>query len=335
MAFYEVRFPTDISYGSSGGPGFATTIIGLDGGSEQRVSRWSNARRTFNVAYGIKSYAQLQSVIKHYIAVKGAANGFRYKDWGEFTTAADGQSAFAADDEILHTVTEAEETAGTCTVQYKKKYKVTQGASETQTVTRNIAKPVLNQVKIAKKASGDISPVELGAGWTVNYTTGIVSLSNSGSYTMAEGDVIYGGCEFDVPVRFSKEIDTMLSVSLDTFDTGSAESIELVELIEPSEFHDEVFHGGAAYIQFSVNTTVGQSQGRLIVGKATAGSLTMTMPNSNNLPPGGPHFVVFNAGTNAFTVSGSDGLSFSLAADKAVELFVDASNDWKAWQSEF
>ena len=34
----------------------------------------------------------------------------------------------------------------------KKKYKVTQGASETQTVTRNLAKPVLNKVKLAKKA---------------------------------------------------------------------------------------------------------------------------------------------------------------------------------------
>jgi hypothetical protein len=36
MAFHEVRFPTDISYGSSGGPEFSTDIVITSSGHEQR-----------------------------------------------------------------------------------------------------------------------------------------------------------------------------------------------------------------------------------------------------------------------------------------------------------
>lgn len=337
MAFYEVRFPDDVSYGSAGGPGFATQIVGLDGGAEQRVTRWSNARRRFNVAYGVKSYTQLQSVIRHYVAVKGAANGFRYKDWSEFTTAIDGQSAVTTANNahvLLHTVTADDAAAATFTVQLRKLYKVTQGSSETPTVARNITKPVLNTVNVWKKASSDVAPVAVGTGWAIDYTTGIVTVTNWDGTAVVEGDEVYGGCEFDIPVRFSKEIDSMLSVSLDTFDTGSAESIELVELPESSEFHDEYYYGGASYYTFAAGVSVGSTGGRLIVGNATAGSLTMTMPEASTLVPGGTHFVIFNNGANAFTVSAT-GLSFSLAVDKAVELLVDASNGWQAWQSEF
>ena len=337
MAFYEVRFPDDVSYGSAGGPGFATQIVGLDGGAEQRVTRWSNARRRFNVAYGVKSYAQLQNVIRHYVAVRGAANGFRYKDWSEFTTAIDGQSAITTAngaEVFLHTLTAADEAAATFTVQLRKLYKVTQGASETQTVARNITKPVLNTVKLWKKATGDVAPVAVASGWTIDYTTGIITITNWAGTGAVEGDEVYGGCEFDLPVRFSKEIDGLLSVSLDSFDTGSAESIELVELPESSEFHDEYYYGGASYYTFATSVSVGATGGRLIVGNATAGSLTMTVPEASTLVQGGTHFVIFNDGANTFTVTAT-GLSFSLAANKAVELLVDASNGWKAWQSEF
>ena len=337
MAFYEIRFPDDISYGSAGGPGFATQIIGVEGGGEQRVARWSNARRRFDVAYGVKSYTQLQNVIRHYVAVKGAANGFRYKDWGEFTTAIDGQSAVTIANGaniLLHTVSAANVAAATFDIQLKKLYKVAQGASETQTVARNITKPVLNSVKLWKKGGGDVTPVAVATGWSINYTTGIITVTNWAGSSVVENDEVYAGCEFDIPVRFSKEMDAMMSVSLDTFDTGSAESIELVELPESSEFHDEYYYGGASYYEFATSASVGATAGRLVVGKATAGSLTLTMPEASTLVPGGTHFVVFNNGTNTFTVAAT-GLSFSLAADKAVELLIDASNGWQAWQSEF
>ena len=44
MAFVEVQFPTDISYGSSGGPEYATDIVATNSGYEQRNINWAQAR---------------------------------------------------------------------------------------------------------------------------------------------------------------------------------------------------------------------------------------------------------------------------------------------------
>ena len=86
MGFHEVSFPTDISYGSVGGPGFMTNIIELDSGAEQRIARWNQARHKYNVAYGVKSYEQLYNLIDFYIARRGVANGFRFKDFTDCTS---------------------------------------------------------------------------------------------------------------------------------------------------------------------------------------------------------------------------------------------------------
>lgn len=53
--FHEVRFPTDISYGSNGGPGFLTNILELASGHEQRNIEWSLAKAKYDVQYGIKT----------------------------------------------------------------------------------------------------------------------------------------------------------------------------------------------------------------------------------------------------------------------------------------
>jgi hypothetical protein len=44
VQFSEERFPEDISYGSSGGPGFSTDIVVTQGGFEQRNINWQVAR---------------------------------------------------------------------------------------------------------------------------------------------------------------------------------------------------------------------------------------------------------------------------------------------------
>ena len=51
MAFIEVRFPTDIAYGSAGGPEYSTDIVITQGGYEQRNVNWSQARARYNVAH--------------------------------------------------------------------------------------------------------------------------------------------------------------------------------------------------------------------------------------------------------------------------------------------
>lgn len=84
MAFHEIRFPDDISYGSNGGPEFSTDIIITQGGFEQRNSNWANARAKYNVAHGVKTETQLAELIAFFRARKGRAHGFRFKDWTDY-----------------------------------------------------------------------------------------------------------------------------------------------------------------------------------------------------------------------------------------------------------
>jgi hypothetical protein len=55
MGFVETQFPADISYGSSGGPEYATDIVASQSGHEQRNVNWQQARARFNVAHGVKT----------------------------------------------------------------------------------------------------------------------------------------------------------------------------------------------------------------------------------------------------------------------------------------
>ena len=80
--FAEIQFPTDISYGASGGPVYLTEIVTSLSGHEQRNSKWSQARAKYNVASGIKTEAQWKALIAFFRARRGMAVGFRFKDRG-------------------------------------------------------------------------------------------------------------------------------------------------------------------------------------------------------------------------------------------------------------
>src|SRR5262245_56899953 len=78
------RFPDDISYGSRGGPGFATDVVGYGSGDEQRNPRWPVARHKYDVAHGLESEAQLSTLLQFFHIAQGKAYGFRFKDWGDY-----------------------------------------------------------------------------------------------------------------------------------------------------------------------------------------------------------------------------------------------------------
>ena len=101
MSFHEVRFPTGISYGSDGGPGFNTNIIALDSGAEERVARRETAKHIYDVGYGIKDQSDLAAVKTFFMARGGAVHGFRFKDWSDFTSATDGISSYSDTDQTI------------------------------------------------------------------------------------------------------------------------------------------------------------------------------------------------------------------------------------------
>jgi len=342
MSFYEVRFPINISYGSSGGPSFSTTIVGLDAGAEQRVARWSKARRKYDVSYGLKTYTDLQDLIEFYMSVKGAAYGFRYKDWIDFTTATDGRSTHTFSDVIVATASQAY-LSGELTVQLKKRYSVTDGTTTTTVVTRELNKPVSGTVVMGEKPEGTITEIN-SSDFEVDFSTGIVTINKA----VAENTSIYCGCEFDVPVRFTKSMDDLLSVSLESFDSGTTDSIELVELLDHSEHLDEYFYGGSSQLILSGDTTLSVTNGRVISYDPSSNGHIVTLQPPTDLSNGGPYFYIVNQSPSfeGFTINFSDSgdhegtstiLTYNLPANTSASFWVyehgDTSKQWKAWQS--
>ena len=84
MAFIETRLLIDVERGADGGPEFSVTIFELANGFEARNLNWSQDRRSFDVSYGITTFANLEAVVDAFHAVNGNRDGFRFKDWSAY-----------------------------------------------------------------------------------------------------------------------------------------------------------------------------------------------------------------------------------------------------------
>ena len=196
MAFHEIRFPDDISYGSGGGPEFSTDIIITQGGFEKRNSNWANARARYNVAHGVKTETQLAELIAFFRARKGRAHGFHFKDWTDYQITG----------QVIGTGNGTQTT-----------FQLIKDYTSSNTETRTILKPVSGTVNIY------INAVLQTSGVTVDVTTGIVTFSSAPSVDV----IISADAEFDVPVRFDTD---RLSASLDQYGSHSWLDILLVEI---------------------------------------------------------------------------------------------------------
>ena len=195
--FAEVQFPPDISYGSSGGPEYATDIVSSLSGHEQRNIQWSQARLRYNVGKGVKTAAQLAALIAFFRARKGRAYGFRFKDWSDFR----------ASGEIIGTGNGVQ-----LQFQLAKRY-ISGGVQE----TRAIRKPVSGTVQVYKNA------VLQTTGISVDHATGMVTFTTA----PASGATVSSNFEFDVPVRFDTD---RLAATMDSYGTHSWVDIPLVEV---------------------------------------------------------------------------------------------------------
>jgi uncharacterized protein (TIGR02217 family) len=296
MGFHEVVFPDNISYGTSGGPGFKTSIITVNSGAEERVAHWSQARRKFDVAEAIKSYAELSQLIQFYKSRLGCANGFLFKDFSDYATTTDGILHGESSTPVSHTDQVIGVGDGTnSTFQLTKTY-ADIGGSHTRTIT----KPKNGSVLVG------VNGTPLSTGWTLNYTTGVLNLATP----PAAGQVVTWGGEFYVPVRFGDELDEQLPVSLDDYNSGSVR-IPLVEIQDTVESSDDFFMGGAVEVELQANYNL-DSLHRVFVFKATSAGHSVFLPNhaaAAGLQPGGPFCYVINDATspNSFSLKDYDG----------------------------
>jgi uncharacterized protein (TIGR02217 family) len=197
MSFVETRFPDDIAYGSTGGPGYSTDVVMTVSGHEQRNVNWEHARARYNVAHGVKSQTQLDALIAFFRARKGRAYGFRFKDWSDYK----------AVNQLL-----GEGDGSTVQFQLVKYY---DGGVTSE--TRIIHKPVQDMVNIY------VNSVLQESGVAVDYAAGTVAFTSA----PPNGATISADFEFDVPVRFDTD---SLSARLENYGAYSWNDIPLVEL---------------------------------------------------------------------------------------------------------
>ncbi len=197
MGFVEVQFPPDISYGSSGGPEYATDVVFSQSGHEQRNIQWSAARARYNVAHGIKTKEQLDTLLAFFRARRGRAYGFRFKDWTDYI----------ATNQLLG-MGDGERTQ----FQLVKRY-----ASGTVHEERVISKPVGGTVQIF------IDAVQVTSGVSVAIHSGLVTFDTPPE----PGQAVTASFEFDVPVRFDTD---RLSATLEAYGIHSWLDIPLVEV---------------------------------------------------------------------------------------------------------
>jgi uncharacterized protein (TIGR02217 family) len=210
MAFHDIRFPTAISFGASGGPERRTEIVTLGSGAEERNQRWADSRRTYNAGYGVKSIDDLHAIIAFFEERRGRLHTFRWRDAADCKSCAPAATPSPTDQTI------GTGDGATAAFQLVKRY----GGSFAPWL-RAIAKPVGPSVRIAV----DGAEQSEGAAFTCDTTTGVVTFAPG--HIPPAGTVITAGFELHVPVRFDTD---RLEISLDGFRHGSIPSIPVVEV---------------------------------------------------------------------------------------------------------
>lgn len=201
----NVRFPTAISRGATGGPERRTDVVTTASGHEQRNSRWAHSRRKFNVGYGVKSLDDIQAVVAFFEERRGKLHGFRFKDHSDFKSCSAGAAVLPTDQVI------GSGTGSLTTFQLVKSY-----GTGLRIYGRTIQYPVAGTVRVAVNGSETTA-------FTVNTQTGVVSFSAA----PANGAGITAGFEFDVPVRFDTD---QISINLSHFEAGEIPDIPLIEV---------------------------------------------------------------------------------------------------------
>ncbi|UTC29070.1 hypothetical protein MARCHEWKA_05610 [Brevundimonas phage vB_BpoS-Marchewka] len=207
MAFHEVLFPTEISYGSSGGPKFKTTIFTADSGYEQRNIDWSMTRAEYDVSHGIKSQEQMDELTAFFYARRGRAFGFRFKDYNDFRLK---QQVIALGDGV------------------QTEFQIIKTYNDQNPAT---AQNYVYQRKLYKIAWNTVAGVKMGAAvqvqgvdYTIDHDTGKIIFAVPPLNT---APIMIGAAEFHVPVRFDTD---HLDSTHEFWLTQSWSSIPLVEV---------------------------------------------------------------------------------------------------------
>lgn len=208
MAFHDIRFPANLSFGSIGGPERRTEIVTLANGFEERNTPWAHSRRRYDAGMGLRSLNDVEVLIAFFEARGGQLHGFRWKDWADYKSCPP-LSQPGPLDQLIGT------GDGVTTVfRLQKTY-----VSGLQSYARPIRKPVAGTVQIAVSEDPKIE----GQEFSIDPDSGEVTFVLPPQL----GTRISAGFEFDVPVRFDADA---IQTSVASFQAGDAPKVPVVEI---------------------------------------------------------------------------------------------------------
>jgi len=211
MSFFEVQFPTFISFRAVGGPSFSTTINqGLSGG-EQRNRNWAKARRKFQCdlrtpqKYSGNRQQFIDDLLAFFLNVGGMADGFRFRD----------HRAYKAVGQPLVAVAGGVQCAVTRTVA---------GRSYVDLISKPVTEDVVDYTGVNLVNTCFLHNTTTP--FDVDHTTGLVTGRSA-------GDLV--DFEYDIPVRLEAD-DFQLTLEESPADEplGSWNSIGLIEVLAPN-----------------------------------------------------------------------------------------------------
>ena len=208
MNFHEVRFPTNLSFGASGGPERRTEIVTLANGFEERNTPWEHSRRRYDAGVGLRSLDDVEGLIAFFEARRGQLFGFRWKDWSDHKTCRPSQLVGPVDQEIGRG-DGVKRVFGLRKIYY----------SGEQTYVRLIGKPVPGSVRVAIAGDPKVETLE----FSVDVATGLITFANPPDIDVR----ITAGCEFDVPVRFDTD---RIATSIASFQAGEIPAVPVIEV---------------------------------------------------------------------------------------------------------
>lgn len=208
MAFHDIRFPANLSFGSVGGPERRTEIVTLANGFEERNTPWAHSRRRYDAGVGLRSLDDVETLIAFFEARAGQLHGFRWKDWSDHKSCPPGVTPGPLDQLI---------GIGDGIARLFKLQKTY--VSGLQTYTRPILKPVAGSVLVAVAEDPKVE----GQEFSVSADTGEVTFTLPPEL----GTRVTAGFEFDVPVRFDTDV---IQTSVASFQAGDVPNVPIVEI---------------------------------------------------------------------------------------------------------
>ncbi len=205
-AFDDINFPIEIGARAEMSATFSTQVITTLSGHERRNTDWADAQLSFDVAPGIRSEAELQTLISFFRARFGPAIGFRFRDPFDHSTNGSDAPPTAQDQQLGV-------GDGTTTIFPLIKHYGTSPNFQRRRITRPVAGSILVSINGVASTAWQLA------------SKGMVQFDEAPPV----GTTITAGFFFDVPVRFAED---RLDVSRATYAAGDLGNVMLVEIKE-------------------------------------------------------------------------------------------------------